>query len=299
MEKEIEWTNQYGSSMEPDFPHNAMGLVMKQPGGYIELLKSFQSFAPHFLPQDTSHAFNRPILRHPDPTLGNIYMDPETGHITCLIDWQHAIVQPRLLASGYPRTFENSDDELPSDLELPQLPEDLESQPVSEQHMLRDLRRRRTAFQCYLCFNGAYNRSHLDALRDPLLFGRQILVDRASRLWAGNFVTLKCAIVRTVQHFQHLPDVQGTDCPVQLTGTELKDFTDTEEKWLKLSVLLAGWHERVGMTEEDWVRNEDYYRAKKELEELKEEIWKECEGDIKDEEWFRVAWPFRDREEIY
>jgi hypothetical protein len=72
-----------------------------------------------------------------------------------------------------------------------------------------------------------------------------------------------------------------------------------EEQWLKMNVFSAAWYKRVGMTEEGWVMNEDYNRAKKELKQLKEDMWKECEGDEEDEEWFRVGWPFRDREEVY
>lgn len=47
---------------------------------------------PHLLPKDSAHPFNQPVLRHPDLTAGNIFVSPETSRITCLIDWQHAIV---------------------------------------------------------------------------------------------------------------------------------------------------------------------------------------------------------------
>jgi hypothetical protein len=131
-------------------------------------------------------------------------------------------------------------------------------------------------------------------------YGRQLLVDTASRQWAGNLVTLQGALVRAAQYWEHLPDTQGIACPVKFDEAELNKFAETEELWLKLSVYIAQCHERVsGMTEEGWVSNENYEIAKKQLEELEDEAWKECEGDEEDEEGFRKGWPFRDREEVY
>jgi aminoglycoside phosphotransferase (APT) family kinase protein len=138
-QKEIEWTRRYGKAMEPDFPHNSIGFGTQKPEDYLKLLESYQALAPYLLPKDPTHSFNQPILRHPDPTPANIYISPETGRITCLIDWQHTIVQPRLLAAGYPRAFENPDDEMDPHLKFPQLPGNLASLPEHEQAAAQEL----------------------------------------------------------------------------------------------------------------------------------------------------------------
>jgi serine/threonine protein kinase len=109
-QREIEWwTREYGRPREAVFPHNTMGLGIQQPEEYVELLESYQSLAPHLLVKDPAHPSNRPTLRHPDPSPSNILISPD-GRISCLIDWQHVIVQPRLLASGYSGIFANPDD---------------------------------------------------------------------------------------------------------------------------------------------------------------------------------------------
>jgi hypothetical protein len=119
-QKEIEWTQRYGRSMEPPtFPHNALGLGVHSPEEHVKILRSYQSLTPHLLPKDPTRPLSQPILRHPDPTPGNIYISPETGRLTCLIDWQHAGVQPRLLAAGYPTPFQNPDNDPPLELEIP------------------------------------------------------------------------------------------------------------------------------------------------------------------------------------
>ncbi|KAF2464602.1 kinase-like protein [Lindgomyces ingoldianus] len=297
--KEIDWTQRYGKPMKPDFPHNDLGLGIQRPGDHLRLLECYQLLTPHLLPKDPAHPFNQPTLRHPDLTPSNIFITPETGRISCLIDWQHAIIQPQLLAAGYPRAFENPDDELSPELVEPKLPEDLESLQVEEKAAVCELYRRRLLFFSYRVLNGHFNRHHIAALRDPLLLGRQMLVDRAGRQWEGNLITLKGAIMRTAQFWEHLPDVKSVKCPVQFDQMELDQFSENEDDWLKMSVAVEQWRKRVcNITEEGWVRNEDYEEAKKKLGDLEEEIRLQCEGDEEDIQAFRTGWPFRDREEV-
>ncbi|PVH92051.1 hypothetical protein DM02DRAFT_722216 [Periconia macrospinosa] len=259
--KEIDWTQRYGEPMEPDFPHNDLGLGVQRPEEYLKLLEYCQLLTPHLLPKDPTHPFNQPTLRHPDLTPGNIFISPETGRLSCLIDWQHAIIQPNLLAAGYPRAFENPDNELPPNLLEPKLPDNFESLPADEKAVVHELYRRRLLFLIYRVFNGHFNQRHIAALRDPLLLGRQML--------------------------EHLPDVHDIKCPIQFDQTELDEFAETEDSWLVCN-----------MTEEGWVRNEDYEEAKQRLKNLKEEIRLQCEGDEEDIQAFRTGWPFRDREEV-
>lgn len=126
-----------------------------------------------------------------------------------------------------------------------------------------------------------------------------MLVDRAGRQWEGNLITLKGAVTRTAQFWEHLPDVKDIKCPVQFDQKELDEFAETEDGWLKMSLAVEEWRRRVcNMTEEGWVRNQDYEEARKKLEDLKEEIRQQCEGDEEDIQAFQTGWPFRDREEI-
>jgi hypothetical protein len=50
-------------------------------------------------------------------------------------------------------------------------------------------------------------------------------------------------------------------------------FAETEDDWLKMSVAMEQWRKVVcDMTEEGWVRNENYEEAKQKLQDLKEKI---------------------------
>lgn len=64
-------------------------------------------------------------------------------------------------------------------------------------------------FYYYRIFNGYLNKPHLEALCDLLLLPCQVLVDRVSRQWNGNLVTLKGASGCMVEYWPHLPQRTG------------------------------------------------------------------------------------------
>lgn len=229
-----------------------------------------------------------------------MFVSSETGRVSCLIVWQHAIIQPQLLAAGYPRAFENPDAELSFDLVEPKLPDDFTSLQAEEQAAARELYRRRLLFFGYRALNGHFNKQHLAALVDPLLFGRQMLVGRVGRQWAGNLITLKGLIMRAVEYWEHLPDVDNIECSVKFGQKEREEFAQIEDIWLKMTMATEICRQRVcNMTEEGWVRNEDYDEAMKELKILKDEMEQQCEGDEEDMHGLKTGWPFRDRVEFY
>lgn len=184
---------------------------------------------PYLLPQDPDSPLNRPTLRHPDLNPNNIFISPDSGAISCIIDWQHATVEPRLLVSGYPRAFENPDPTEPPNLKGPSLPTDYDTLSAEARAEADEIYRRRLLFHYYRVFNGGLNKPHLIALRDPLLLPRQHLIDRATRQWSGNLMTLKGALIRMVEYWHLLPDTKGVPCPVQFTSAEVEELAKQEE----------------------------------------------------------------------
>jgi hypothetical protein len=123
--------------------------------------------------------------------------------------------------------------------------------------------RRRLLYYFYRVFNGNFIKDHLKGLQDPLLHIRQMLVARVSRQRAGSPVTLKSALVRAVEHWEYLPDVEGIPCPVEFDQSDLEHFAQTESLWLAANIDLESWYSRCVITEEGWVLNEDYGTARK------------------------------------
>ncbi|OJJ49034.1 hypothetical protein ASPZODRAFT_13771 [Penicilliopsis zonata CBS 506.65] len=296
-EEGIDWARRLGKPVELYFLHNGVFPGIKYPETYIDLLDKYLALAPYLLPKDPKNPFNQPTLRHPDLNPNNIFISPETGTISCIIDWQHSKIEPRLLAAGYPRAFENPDPEQSLELKEPALPAHYETMPVEEKDAADELYRRRLLFYYYRIFIGHLNKAHLACLRDPILFPRQHLVDRAGRQWNGNTMTLKGALLRIIEYWPYLADTAGVSCPVQFPETEVDGFHEQEQLWFSLNKVVDHWRDQVGGVNEDgWISNETYEDSMRKIAELKASLIAEAEGDKEDIYLLEKGWLFRDRE---
>ncbi|RAL11096.1 phosphotransferase enzyme family protein [Aspergillus homomorphus CBS 101889] len=268
-----------------DFPHNGVCPGEKSPADYLSLLEKYLAL---------------PTLRHPDLNPNNIFISPDTGAVTCIIDWQYTTIEPRLLAAGYPRAFENPDPEQSPTLEGPSLPLDNEALSPEEKAEAEEPYRRRLLFYYYRIFNGHSNKPHIEALRDPILLPRQHLVGRAGRQWNGNLIILKEALLRMTEYWPHLPDTKGVSCPVHFTDTEVAEFGEQEQLWFQLNSPVNHWRDQVGGVSEDgWISNDRYDDTVRKIAELKSSLLATAEGDEEDIRFLEKGWLFRDRPEIY
>ncbi|KAJ5198536.1 serine/threonine protein kinase, partial [Penicillium cinerascens] len=292
-------TEQFGKPLECDFPHNTVFPGVNSPQDYRELLKKYLAIAPYLLPKDPGDILNRPTLRHPDLTPSNVFVCPDTFNVTCIIDWQHTIVIPLLLAAGYPRLFENPDPEPSTGLVPPKYPEDYDTMSSEDKAQVDELIRRQSLFYLYRVFNEGLNKVHLQALQDPLILSRQHLVDFAGRQWSGNLMTLRGALMRMRDIWQHVPGKdEQHECSIAFSKQEIKEQTENEPMWYNLNKLVNHWRDELGgLSEEGWVRSEQYDYAVERNESLKAEF---SEGGSADElEKIERGWPFQDHEEFF
>ncbi|KAI2669763.1 hypothetical protein CBS147355_9688 [Penicillium roqueforti] len=297
--KEIKWTECFGKPLECDFPHNTVFPGVTSHKDYLELLKKYLAIAPYLLPKDHRDILNQPTLRHPDLTPSNVFVCPDTFNITSIIDWQHTVVTPLLLAAGYPKLFENPDPEPPTGLVPPKYPEGYDTMSPQDKSQVDELIRRQSLFYLYRVFNGGMNKVHLKALQDPLILSRQHLVDFAGRQWSGNMVTLRGGLMRMREIWRHVPGKdENTECPIQFSEQEVREHNETEPMWYNLNILVNHWRDELGgLSEEGWVQTERYEYAVKRNESLRAEF---SEGGNADElEKIKRGWPFRDHEEFF
>ncbi|EFR01086.1 phosphotransferase enzyme family protein [Nannizzia gypsea CBS 118893] len=287
-DKEMKWTQQYGKPLELRFPHNDVLTGKQSPDRYVDLLSKYLALTPYLLPREGSE-LNSPTLRH-----------PASCEITRLIDWQHTIIQPSLLAAGYPRAFENPDTDEPLDLKEPTLPPEYDSLEGDEKAEADELYRRMLMFHYYRIYTGVFNKLHLHALRDPLLNPRKHLVDRAGRQWSGNTITLKGALIRMADYWDQLPETKGIECPVKFNISEINEFLKQEEMWLCFNAVVNHWRDELCISEDGWVSDGNYESAMKVIQGLKQDMLSKAEGDQEDIDIVLInkGWPFDDHEEI-
>ncbi|PKY04219.1 hypothetical protein P168DRAFT_297132 [Aspergillus campestris IBT 28561] len=78
------------------------------PSDGIALLTQYMNAAPYLVPQATDEAATFKVLWHPDLHLDNVFVDPATCEITCIVDWQSACVAPLFYQSDIPRMFQHA-----------------------------------------------------------------------------------------------------------------------------------------------------------------------------------------------
>ncbi|KAE8389535.1 kinase-like domain-containing protein [Aspergillus alliaceus] len=101
---ELEWATSYA---EPRLNYHRPLEHFETPDDYISLIKRYITIASYLVStsMDTEQT-NR--ISHPDLHLDNIFIDPKTNKITCIIDWQHVSASPRILQKLYPQMLEIS-----------------------------------------------------------------------------------------------------------------------------------------------------------------------------------------------
>jgi hypothetical protein len=125
-DKELAWIHAHGRPRYPfdreymdSFDHRK-----QDPQEHASSLRDYLSLIPYLVPADS--AAHTPTLRHPDLSPNNI-LTTDDLIIAGFIDWQHAMVLPAWLTAGIPPAFKNYADEGSRGLQIPKLPDDLQS----------------------------------------------------------------------------------------------------------------------------------------------------------------------------
>lgn len=234
-----------------------------------------------------------------DLTPSNVFICPDTFKVRAIIDWQHTIITPMLLAAGYPKLFENPEPEPPSGLVPPKYPPDYDTMSPDQKAQVDELIRRQSFFYLYRVFNGGLNKLHLEALQDPLIIQRQHLVEFAGRQWSGNLITLRGALMLMRDLWPHLVGKDAPlECPIRFSEQEARDQAENEPMWYKLNALVSHWRDELGgLSEEGWLPAGKYDAAVKRNGSLKAEF---SDGGSPDElENIKQGWPFQDHEEFF
>ncbi|KKZ68406.1 hypothetical protein EMCG_00175 [[Emmonsia] crescens] len=253
--RESEWTKRYGKPRPVRFPHIVNFEGIKSPDDQLRLLNQYMDVAPYLLGDDSHSEMNRPTLRHPD--------------------WQHATLLPLLLATGHPPMLQSPDNPPPQTLKKPVLPENYDSLSPEEKSQVDELHRRRVLFYLYMVFNGGLNERHLSGMRDPRVLLTQHLVERAEKQWSGDTFSLKGALIRVTENWDHY----NAELPKSMNG------------------LVEYWKSELqGLSDDGWVRTEAYEDTIKKNMELKQ-VLLDGSDTPEEERCVQEQWPFQDHEE--
>lgn len=89
-----------------------------------------------------------------------------------------------------------------------------------------------------------------------------------------------------------------SECPIGFSEQEIAEQTENETMWYNLNMLVGHWRDELGgLSEEGWVRTEQYDYAVRRNESLREEFSEDASAD--ELEKIKRGWPFQDHEEFF
>jgi Phosphotransferase enzyme family len=277
------------------------------PDTQIELLQQYLKIAPYLVPEDEEG--NKPTLRHPDLSPGNIFMSD--GEISGIIDWQHSVVQPIFLQAGIPNHFQFYGDEASESMQVPQLPDNFDSLPAEEQEIQTSLYRKRQLHTFYLGNTKFLNQLHFNAICDDVPQYRSALYRAASTPWEGDSITLKARLMQTVAHWSELtgassstPSIASSTststtipCPISYTADEVEITRASDKQLSEVDRGIQGMCNVIGTDCEGFVSNEEYDRSCELVAQVRVTLLEACESDAERRD-AEDHFPFQDHEEI-
>ncbi|KAJ5373452.1 serine/threonine protein kinase [Penicillium concentricum] len=219
--KELQWTDNFGKPVEC-FPYSLEFLGAACHHDYLALRK-YMAVAPYLLPKDPGNVSNRPALRHPGISPCVSYID--TFRTTSIIDWQHAVIVPLSPIAGHPKMFQHSPPASLENLEPGTQPLGYaEMDPQEKAGIDYHLQMGYLSYR-YRVSNSAVNKLHLEALRDPLVFLRQQLVEYSGRQWWGDLTTLRGVLMYLNDIWDEVPGRDASpESPIRFSEEEVQDY---------------------------------------------------------------------------
>lgn len=254
---------------------------------HISLLSQFLQLAPHLIPPDSCRV---PTLRHPDLSLNNIMLAPGSTKIISLLDWQDAVVFPRLMQAGFP-VFCEHDSSQPQSMRVPSLPDNFGEMKFEQQMQYKAIFRLEEANLYYTAVTGIHNGQHMDVLRLPYLEIRQYLIRQTGYPWDADLINLRMALVGITDP-SVWSEISSAACPVVFSDEERKTAKAESQDWNESEQLLSQIRDYLNIDVEGGTEP-DHFEGAVELNGQARVTFVQ-QGEVGEREMAWGNWPYKD-----
>lgn len=275
--------NFYRSSTRPQCPSEAISLLKR----YLEITNALVPAHE----SETLKDINSSTLWHPDLHLDNIFVDPESGRITSIIDWQWSAVLPLYYQSGIPRAFENPGP-MSHGAQLSDLPRDYVTLPENERIRIDAMRQSEACQKFYELETSLKNPRHWTALQLENLDLRRRPIRLALGLWdSENLFFFRKALMDIKEQWIEL--CPGSDqCPISFSEEELALHAYEEENQQGIGGILKLFKDRWSLSTDGMVDPADFDQIKAAIDDYRD-IFLETAEDEAEQELFSKLWPYQ------
>ncbi len=259
------------------------------PNTHLSLLSKYLTIAPHLVPQE--QRLSAPTLRHPDLSLANVFLVPNSTKISSIIDWQDAAVLPLFMQAGYPAFCEH-DTSRPQSLAKPVLPENFDQMSSADKQIAMAKFRLEEANVYYTAATGLGNPAHLRALRLRHLGLRQYLISQAGFPWDADVINLKAALVGIWQQWE---EISSEPCPISFSAEEQEKASSEASEWREAADILSEMKSSLGIDDEGGTEPENLEHAREMSQELRLSMLSRVESHERELCW--QMWPFKNSDD--
>ncbi|BDD62974.1 hypothetical protein MAP00_007924 [Monascus purpureus] len=262
---EIQWAEEHA---QPRINFQRSTEEPETPGDYISVLQQYNKLVPYLVPPPLC---NEQVITisHPDLHLDNIFVDPQTNHITYIIDWQHVSASPVFLQRLFPQMLEVSQN------------------PQAERQVIE-----KRLLEFYLKRLKNMDPFRWKVLSDPLHAIKSEPISLVPCCWdREDLFSLRNAIITAVAHWDDISG-GGIKRPIEFTDKELEQHKSEMELIEGVSMILHQLQEDGLISLGGMVSPKRYEDARKWNNYFKQEFINLAE-DEKQRELHAKVWPYQ------
>lgn len=275
--------NFYRSTKEPELPNDA-----------VSLLSEYMKAVPHLVPQE--HESKANVLWHPDLHLDNVFVDPTTCKITCIVDWQGATVAPLFYHSCVPRMF-RQDGPVREGWVVPTRPENFDTLSEGEKKKVDEDLENEILHKFYEAMVNKRAPCHwavLEQLKDVQLKRNPTWL--VTGVWENqDLFFLRQSLFAVAAHWDRIRPDENTECPLEFTKEERERHLKEDENMVGVGQMLQIFRDQGVLPVDGMVVPEDYEVAKANCEKFKH-VFLDSTKDGEERELFSKIWPYQDQE---
>ncbi|KAK2748573.1 hypothetical protein FQN57_000708 [Myotisia sp. PD_48] len=276
--------NYFRSSQEHELPSDG-----------LNLLNQYMDVAPYLIPPPTDEAASSKVLWHPDLHLDNMFVDPDTHKISCIVDWQSACIAPLFYQSGIPRMFRHSRP-VREDWEVPERPENFDSLPEDGRRKVdHDLESEiiHKYYEAQVYKRAPRHWAVLQQGKVPMIWKPVGLV---SGVWESRHLFfLRQSLISLAADWDGLYFSNGHQpaCPIKFTDKDIELHSKEEENEAGVGQMLALFRDQKILPVDGMVDPQDYETATKNCLKIKD-IFIGLAEDESEKELFTKLWPYQE-----
>lgn len=269
------------SLTEPELPKEMLDLLDR----YLQLVPAM---VPPLSPDDTHSS----TLWHSDLHLDNVFVDPESKKITCVIDWQATAALPFFYQCGVPTMFKHKGP-VSDDMTIwPKRPENYDSLEQDEKEEIDNLIRSEHLHKRYLAITHDRNPRHWAALQlhDDV---RTQPIHIAQSVWEDfDVFFLRRALIRIVNGWEDLCPGAGP-CPVSFNEQEIALHLHEEENRGYVGEVLTTFRENWGLPPDGSIDPAKFDETQTKLQHMRDAFVGAADNE-EDRFLAEKLWPYQD-----